>query len=75
MIFSVAQCLAYISRFVTLHPGDLVTTGTPPGVGEGKKPHAIFLHEGDSMHLGIAGLGEQRQIVKPFSLEGLEVFE
>lgn len=61
MVFSVATCIAYVSRFITLYPGDLLTTGTPPGVGEGQKPQSIFLRAGDRMHLGIAGLGEQRQ--------------
>lgn len=68
MIFPVAECIAYVSRFVTLYPGDLLTTGTPPGVGEGQKPHKIFLRPGDRMHLGIPGLGEQRQTVVAFSL-------
>jgi 2-keto-4-pentenoate hydratase/2-oxohepta-3-ene-1,7-dioic acid hydratase in catechol pathway len=63
MIFPVAECIAYISRFITLHPGDLLITGTPPGVGEGQKPDKIFLKPGDEMHLGITGLGEQRQKV------------
>jgi 2,4-didehydro-3-deoxy-L-rhamnonate hydrolase len=75
MIFSVAQCIAYISRFITLHPGDLLTTGTPPGVGEGKKPNAIFLNAGDRMKLSVSKLGEQQQLVVPFTTEGLEVFE
>jgi 2,4-didehydro-3-deoxy-L-rhamnonate hydrolase len=61
MVFSVATCIAYVSRFITLYPGDLLTTGTPPGVGEGQKPAQIFLRAGDRMHLGISGLGEQRQ--------------
>ncbi len=68
MIFPVAECIAYVSRFVTLHPGDLLITGTPPGVGEGKKPNAIFLKPGDAIHLGVAKLGEQRQTVIPFAL-------
>lgn len=68
MIFPVAECIAYVSRFITLEPGDLLITGTPPGVGEGKKPSAIFLKAGDRMHLGVTGLGEQRQTVIPFSL-------
>jgi 2-keto-4-pentenoate hydratase/2-oxohepta-3-ene-1,7-dioic acid hydratase in catechol pathway len=63
MIFPVAECIAYVSRFITLHPGDLLITGTPPGVGEGQKPNKIFLKPGDEMHLGIQGLGEQRQRV------------
>jgi len=62
MIFSVATCLSYLSRFMTLEPGDLVATGTPAGVGLGKKPPR-FLREGNTMRLGIAGLGEQRQRV------------
>jgi 2,4-didehydro-3-deoxy-L-rhamnonate hydrolase len=63
MIFPVAECIAYVSRFITLHPGDLLITGTPPGVGEGKKPASIYLKAGDTMRLGIAGLGEQNQQV------------
>ena len=71
MIFPVAQCIAYVSRFITLYPGDLLITGTPPGVGEGQKPDMIFLKPGDEMHLGITGLGEQRQKVVPFDLGAL----
>ncbi|MCC2978297.1 fumarylacetoacetate hydrolase family protein [Sphingomonas sp. PL-96] len=63
MIFDVRQLIAYVSRFVTLEPGDLMITGTPPGVGEGKKPEAVYLKAGDVMELGIAGLGTQRQQV------------
>jgi len=63
MIFPVAALIAYVSRFVTLYPGDLMITGTPPGVGEGKKPDVIYLKAGDTMRLGIAGLGEQEQQV------------
>ena len=73
LIFNVAQCLSYISRFITLQPGDLVITGTPPGVGEGKKPNPIYLNAGDTMHLGVSKLGEQRQTVVAFSLEGQEI--
>jgi len=62
MIFSVAHLVSYISRFMTLYPGDLISTGTPPGVGSGRKP-AVYLKPGDEMRLGIAGLGEQRQLV------------
>ena len=69
MIFPVAECIAYVSRFITLHPGDLLITGTPPGVGEGQKPDKIFLKAGDTMHLGITGLGEQRQTCVPFAME------
>jgi 2-keto-4-pentenoate hydratase/2-oxohepta-3-ene-1,7-dioic acid hydratase in catechol pathway len=60
MIFGVAELVAYCSRFMTLWPGDLISTGTPPGVGMGMKP-PTFLKAGDEVHLGIAGLGEQRQ--------------
>jgi len=62
MIFGVAQLVAYCSRFMTLYPGDLISTGTPPGVGLGMKPPK-FLKAGDEMHLGIAHLGEQLQKV------------
>jgi 2-keto-4-pentenoate hydratase/2-oxohepta-3-ene-1,7-dioic acid hydratase in catechol pathway len=60
MIFSMAKCIAYVSRFLTLLPGDVITTGTPPGVGAGMKPPQ-FLSVGDVVTLGIEGLGEQRQ--------------
>jgi 2,4-diketo-3-deoxy-L-fuconate hydrolase len=63
MIFPVRQLIAYVSRFMTLFPGDLLITGTPPGVGMGHKPNPIFLGVGDEMHLGIEKLGEQRQKV------------
>jgi 2,4-didehydro-3-deoxy-L-rhamnonate hydrolase len=63
MVFGVAQLVAYCSRFMTLHPGDLISTGTPPGVGMGVKPVPRFLKPGDEMRLGIQGLGEQRQRV------------
>ena len=63
MVFSVAEIISYLSRFMTLEPGDLITTGTPPGVGMGVKPTPVFLKAGDAMHLGIDGLGEQRQQV------------
>lgn len=62
MIFSVAKIVSYVSRFMTLMPGDVIATGTPPGVGMGMKPQR-FLAAGDEMHLGIDGLGEQRQTV------------
>jgi 2-keto-4-pentenoate hydratase/2-oxohepta-3-ene-1,7-dioic acid hydratase in catechol pathway len=67
MIFSVAALIAYISRFMTLEPGDLVTTGTPPGVGMGVKPEPRYLRPGDVMRPGIQGLGEQTQKVIPWS--------
>jgi 2-keto-4-pentenoate hydratase/2-oxohepta-3-ene-1,7-dioic acid hydratase in catechol pathway len=63
MIFGVAHLVSYVSRFMTLHPGDLITTGTPPGVGMGAKPSPVFLKAGDVMRLGIQGLGEQQQTV------------
>jgi 2,4-diketo-3-deoxy-L-fuconate hydrolase len=63
MIFGVAELVSYVSRFMTLYPGDLITTGTPPGVAMGMKPTPVFLKAGDEMKLGIAGLGEQRQKV------------
>ncbi len=65
MIFSVAKIVSYVSRFITLMPGDIIATGTPPGVGMGMKPQQ-FLSPGDEMHLGIEGLGEQRQKVVRF---------
>ena len=66
MIFGVAHLVSYITRFMTLMPGDVVTTGTPPGVGIGKNPPR-FLKGGDVMTLGIGGLGEQRQEVRAFT--------
>jgi 2-keto-4-pentenoate hydratase/2-oxohepta-3-ene-1,7-dioic acid hydratase in catechol pathway len=63
MIFGVRTLVSYLSRFMTLYPGDLITTGTPPGVGMGKKPAAIYLKPGDVVELGIAKLGVQRQDV------------
>ncbi len=63
MIFGVAQIVSYLSRFMTLEPGDLITTGTPPGVGMGVKPTPVFLKPGDRMRLGIDKLGEQLQTV------------
>ncbi|MFY7962130.1 MAG: fumarylacetoacetate hydrolase family protein, partial [Elsteraceae bacterium] len=67
MIFGVKHIVSYVSRFITLVPGDVICTGTPPGVGLGMKP-PVFLKPGDTMHLGIQGLGEQRQKVVPFVL-------
>ena len=63
MIFGVAQLVSYVSRFMTLYPGDLISTGTPPGVGMGVKPQPVYLKPGDVMRLGIEGLGEQHQKV------------
>ena len=65
MIFNVAKIVSYVSHFMTLEPGDIITTGTPPGVGLGMKPPK-YLKKGDVMTLGIAGLGEQRQEVVAF---------
>ncbi|CAN7768503.1 MULTISPECIES: fumarylacetoacetate hydrolase family protein [Rhizobium] len=61
MIFGVAHLVSYISQFMTLMPGDVIATGTPPGVGMGIKPTPVFLQPGQVMTLGIEGLGEQRQ--------------
>lgn len=61
MIFGVAHLVSYISQFMTLEPGDVIATGTPPGVGMGIKPEPVFLKPGQVMTLGIEGLGEQRQ--------------
>ncbi|MDF7776104.1 fumarylacetoacetate hydrolase family protein [Sphingomonas sp. AOB5] len=63
MIFGVATLVSYISRFMRLLPGDIITTGTPPGVGMGQKPEPRFLKPGDVMTLGIEKLGDQRQDV------------
>nr|WP_314629841.1 fumarylacetoacetate hydrolase family protein [uncultured Janthinobacterium sp.] len=63
MVFGVANLVSYISRFMTLYPGDIISTGTPPGVGMGQKPAAVYLKPGDTMRLGISGLGEQQQTV------------
>jgi 2,4-diketo-3-deoxy-L-fuconate hydrolase len=63
MIFGVAKLVSYCSQYMTLLPGDIITTGTPPGVGMGMKPDPVFLKPGDVMNLGIQGLGEQRQDV------------
>ena len=65
MVFSVAKIVSYVSEFMTLEPGDVITTGTPPGVGLGMKP-PVYLKAGDTMALGIEGLGEQRQVVVAF---------
>lgn len=73
MIFSVAEIIAYVSQYVTLYPGDVLITGTPPGVGEGRKPEPRFLRPGDVMRLGISGLGEQQQRVTAWRHLGDEV--
>jgi 2-keto-4-pentenoate hydratase/2-oxohepta-3-ene-1,7-dioic acid hydratase in catechol pathway len=63
MIFGVARLVSYLSQFMTLEPGDIITTGTPPGVGMGQKPEAWFLKPGDTMEVGVEKLGTQRQRV------------
>ena len=64
MIFGVAYLVSFLSRFMSLQPGDIITTGTPPGVGMGQKPSPIYLRAGNRMVLGVAGLGEQHQTVR-----------
>jgi 2-keto-4-pentenoate hydratase/2-oxohepta-3-ene-1,7-dioic acid hydratase in catechol pathway len=71
MIFGIAKLVSYISEFMTLEPGDLITTGTPPGVGLGQKPAPVYLKPGDAIRLGIEKLGEQRQIVVAWSKGGV----
>jgi len=66
MIFTCAQLVADVSRYMTLEPGDVITTGTPPGVGMGMKPTPQYLKAGDTVELGIEGLGTQMQKVTPF---------
>jgi ureidoglycolate lyase len=68
MIFGVKTLIAYVSQCITLHPGDVISTGTPPGVGLGVKPTPVFLRAGQTMKLGIAGLGEQTQKLVPWSM-------
>jgi 2-keto-4-pentenoate hydratase/2-oxohepta-3-ene-1,7-dioic acid hydratase in catechol pathway len=63
MIFGVVKLVSYVSHFITLHPGDVIATGTPPGVGSGIKPNPIFLKPGDVMRLSVEGLGVQQQRV------------
>jgi 2,4-didehydro-3-deoxy-L-rhamnonate hydrolase len=67
MIFDCAEIVSYVSRLMTLMPGDVIATGTPPGVGMGKKPAPIYLKPGDVMTLGIEGLGTQRQQTREWS--------
>ncbi len=62
MVYGVAFLISYLSQFMTLHPGDVISTGTPPGVGMGQKP-PVYLRAGDVVELGVAGLGQQRQDV------------
>ena len=61
MVYGVNFLVSYLSQFMSLQPGDIISTGTPPGVGMGKKPQ-VFLKPGDVMRLGIEGLGEQKQM-------------
>lgn len=63
MVFDVATVVAYVSQFMSLQPGDIISTGTPPGVGMGQKPDPVYLRPGDRIELGIEGLGVQRQQV------------
>jgi len=63
MVFSVAKLVSYASRFMSLHSGDIISTGTPPGVGMGQKPAPVYLRAGQTMRLGIEGLGQQFQRV------------
>ncbi len=63
MVFGVAHLVSYLSRYMSLQPGDVISTGTPPGVGLGQKPEPIYLRAGQTMRLGIDGLGEQQQRV------------
>lgn len=63
MVFKPSFLVHYVSQFMSLHPGDIISTGTPPGVGMGQKPEPIYLEPGDVMELGIEGLGRQRQVV------------
>ncbi len=67
MVFGVAYLVSYLSQFMSLQPGDIISTGTPPGVGLGQKP-PVYLQAGQRMRLGIEGLGEQTQSVVPFDL-------
>jgi 2,4-didehydro-3-deoxy-L-rhamnonate hydrolase len=69
MVFTVAHLVSYISRFMTLNPGDVISTGTPPGVGLGQKPEPVYLRPGDRMALGIEGLGQQNQTVHAWNPE------
>ncbi len=64
MVYGAAFLVSYLSRFMSLQPGDIISTGTPPGVGMGQKPDPVYLKPGDRMELGIDGLGVQRQLVK-----------
>jgi len=69
MIFGVAELVSYVSRFMTLYPGDVISSGTPPGVGMGVKPNPVYLKPGDTIRLGIEKLGEQNQTVHAWNPE------
>ncbi|EPK7471364.1 ureidoglycolate lyase [Klebsiella aerogenes] len=62
MVFKVPYIISYLSRFMSLQPGDVISTGTPPGVGMGQKPQPVYLRAGQTIRLGIEGLGEQQQL-------------
>jgi 2-keto-4-pentenoate hydratase/2-oxohepta-3-ene-1,7-dioic acid hydratase in catechol pathway len=66
MVFGVAHLISYLSRFMSLQPGDVISTGTPPGVGMGQKPQ-VYLKAGNVIRLGVSGLGEQRQVVAAYT--------
>lgn len=72
MIFGIPEIISYVSRLITLYPGDIISTGTPPGGGIAQKPEPIFLKEGEEVRAGIRGLGEQRQhvVTRASLLEG-----
>jgi 2-keto-4-pentenoate hydratase/2-oxohepta-3-ene-1,7-dioic acid hydratase in catechol pathway len=70
MVFGVSYLVSYLSRFMSLQAGDIISTGTPPGVGLGQKP-PVYLREGNVVRLGIKGLGEQRQTVVSFATSRL----
>lgn len=72
MVFNVAHLVSYISRFTTLYPGDLISTGTPPGVGMGMKPTAQYLKPNDTLQLSVQGLGTQRQTVYAWSPQRID---
>jgi 2-keto-4-pentenoate hydratase/2-oxohepta-3-ene-1,7-dioic acid hydratase in catechol pathway len=63
MVFSVARIVSYLSGLMTLHPGDIIATGTPPGVGMGRRPPR-YLRPGDVVEASVEGLGRQRQVVE-----------
>ena len=66
MVFGVSYLVSFISRFMSLQPGDIISTGTPPGIGMGQTP-PVYLQPGDRVRLGVDGLGEQKQLVVPAS--------